>query len=396
MTDDVNRSLLSFIRHNIANTRLFPNYKRVESCLASTEKFDKFSEKTLTDVRASLFSEFDSFLTRNLGGVLNSKLAKTKFNRFGIGTLTELSKEFFSLLDDSSLEFVLFSDKETKVPIWGIAAVPAFFQLFFDSLFGNNAIKVYKRAGLRECDYFHSCTSELERRVLLSEMDAFGTLCPLIYDSVDRHRRMGSSQRIKWIASSIFSLESKLCEPIYEEEYYWERRSFDFLGKKFSWALVVPTSIFQNDRENKNVGRISEIETNYRQDTTGTVLRDDIVEIPISFVEGIKASEETDRCVVKTGTELKEANNRKDDGRVVFGTLDTFDFFGNATLEMNVEIGTGEVTLDVWNSLQVGSILTTDIDANELFLARLENGTTYYVKPGVYQGKPAVQIKKKV
>ncbi len=391
-------SFKQFVLRNVNNSRLFPNYKTFETVFSSFDDRRQFSEKEVVDSRRSLFSEFDSLLWKNLSALLGSKPGKARFGRFGVGKLSTISKDFYTSLNDSSLETILCSDRDSGEVFWGIAAHPAFYQLLLDSYLGYNVSKVYKKAGGNERNVFHKQTSAIERELFRATVEPLQMLCPLVYESLEQFKRAECNRRIEWSCSPFITLDSAHSMPVSDVDFYWERRSFEISGNRFSWAILAPISLFSNSSKDisRARGRNEEpIRASARVDSSYS---NAIVEIPSSIVEGTDRQE---RRAIPSGNSY---TRKRDEGvanteslaepNVLCGTNEDFDSYGNPTIKVNVEIGTGEVGADVWRSLEAGSVLTTEIDANELFLARLENGTTYMVKPGVYRGRPAFQVKK--
>ena len=59
-------------------------------------------------------------------------------------------------------------------------------------------------------------------------------------------------------------------------------------------------------------------------------------------------------------------------------------------------VAKGTIAEEEWRALKPGDVLTTDVPANSLFEALVDDEVVFLVKPGLFQGRPAVQFKERL
>ncbi len=59
-------------------------------------------------------------------------------------------------------------------------------------------------------------------------------------------------------------------------------------------------------------------------------------------------------------------------------------------------VATGTVAEEEWRALKPGDVLTTDVPADALFDAIVDDKVLFRVKPGLFQGRPAIQFKERL
>ena len=59
-------------------------------------------------------------------------------------------------------------------------------------------------------------------------------------------------------------------------------------------------------------------------------------------------------------------------------------------------VAKGTIAEEEWRSLKPGDVLTTDVPADSLFELLVDDKVVFRVKPGLFQGRPAVQIKERL
>jgi hypothetical protein len=351
-----------------SNSKLFPNFDAFLRKVQQRE--DDFPKKIATDVRHALFSEFDSFFKAEWERLLGVKLQRSRFESFGIMAASSLAQTL-SRGRDVSIECVLLSSHE-DVDAFGVAAPASTFQLILDSWLGFDVEKLFLETGVRREQLFSKQTTHLERVVLTTQTNRLSSLSPFGADA-------------NLCKTCCFAeLNAVFPKQFEKSRVYWEQRTFEIVGNSFEWTLLFPIStLFYNEEAESYPVRVRK----NRKDEGGGEL------------DGEKCGSTTAYGDSRPGN-FKGDNTRQTqeaaDKNVVSGTINEVDEQGVRTVEVVVEIGSGETSLAHWNELQPGSILTTELPANKLFLALFDGQPAYYVKPGVYRNIPAFQIKSRI
>ncbi len=63
---------------------------------------------------------------------------------------------------------------------------------------------------------------------------------------------------------------------------------------------------------------------------------------------------------------------------------------------MIVRVAKGTIAEEDWRSLKLGDVLTTDAPADALFEAIVDGKVVFRIKPGLFQGRPAIQFKERL
>lgn len=383
-----------FVLQNVANSKTFPNYGKIAPFLKGIEGTRSFGEKYKKDVKRSLFSVFEAHFVKTWESFLGVKLNKTRFIQFNVGHFSETIDGIAKNSNGEPLVSLLFAPNAEDVA-FGVVLSLSTLQAVYDSRIGYDLSKLYKCFGKQDEFLFSSRLSELERRLISHETHALCRLFPLGYERLNRKKEPEVSQKIDWGPVTLLMLDKNNIGECIQGTIYWEERSFEIQGKNFYWSLFIPGAIFRGSSSN-NAEKIRKVSSG----NIAMLSSDEDKIIPISASDVLPvsgpASSNLSSSLYSNTTSCENRRPIEIERKIIQGRLDPRDQLGNATVEMVVEIASGEVDYEVWNSLQPGCVLSTDVDADKLFTACIDGLPTFYVKPGVYRGVSAVQIKKRV
>ena len=354
-----------------SNLKLFPNYETVAQLALRQER--NLSDQVATDVRQALFSEFEDFFKAEWEQLVGANLESTQFVRFGFASSSNLSQA----LEESNkraLECAFLSSNEAAAN-FSVVAPASTFQLVLDSWLGFDVVKLCQENDASRGRMFSEHTTRLEREILDTQTSRLGRLCPHVPVFND------------WKARRLEDLSEKISTQLDELGYYWEQRSFEISGSRFSWFIVFPIKVLFNRQE---IGYYSSsLEVNGEDKSFSVKVESNAhahsSTSPRSGAQTTKANEVQERRLSNAGSK-----------KIIDGTLRETDEQGKRTVEVTVEIGSDETSVERWNELRPGSILTTGLPANKLFVALFNGRPAYYVKPGLYRNASAVQIKSKI
>ena len=213
------------------------------------------------------------------------------------------------------------------------AAPGTTFQVMYDARLGFDLARLLaSERAFREL-YSRLELTELERLTIEPDLRLLGAFFPFSF-ALEKGTPVPNSERALWSVRAFERITDRTFDA--NETYYWERRTVEISGRTLEWIIAAPFSC--------PVGRA---ESN-----------------------GLERS-----------TPAADAENVLDAGAEALFT---------------VEIGECEISLDEWQALRPGSAFATELPARELFEARVDGKPAFWVKPGVFRGQPAVQIKARI
>lgn len=359
-----------FFAQDSSNLRLFPNFETIGRLALRQER--NLSEQIATDVRQAFFSEFDEFFKKEWEQLLGATLDSVQFERFGF--VSPNLSQILGERDAMPLECAFLSSREASVE-FSVVAPASTFQLALDSWLGFDVAKLCRENVASGRRVFSEQTTRLEREILEFQTSRFGRLFPCLPVFDD------------WKARRLVSLNERVSAQSDKNGYYWEQRTFEISETRFTWFVVFPISVLFERQEKGSFSSTPELNEDDR-----------------SFSVKVKANARvqndfntvSDNTFTKADTIQGRRLLGSEAKKIVSGTLEETDRQGNPTIEMVVEIGSGEVSLERWSELRPGSFLTTGLSADKLFVALFDGRPAYYVKPGIYRDAPAVQIKSKI
>ncbi|MBP5622060.1 MAG: hypothetical protein J6X44_08605 [Thermoguttaceae bacterium] len=360
----------NFFTQDSSNLELFPNYETIARLALSQER--NLSDQIASDVRQAFFSEFDEFFKREWGQLLGAELDSVQFVRYGFA-----SSDLSQVLEERGtkpLECALLSSHDASVKFCVVAPASTF-QLVLDSWLGFDVAQLCRENVASKGRVFSEQTTRLEREILEFQTSRLGRLFPCL--PVFNY----------WKARRLVALNEITAAAFDKNGYYWEQRAFEISQTRFSWFVVFPISALFERQEKDSFSSflgINEDDRSFSVRVKPNAQPQNPSNV-ISDAAYAKADTIQDRRLANTGAK-----------KIVSGTLKETDAQGRSTIDMVVEIGSGETSLELWNELRPGSFLTTELPANKLFVALFDGRPAYYVKPGVYRDVPAVQIKSKI
>ena len=356
------RSSTSFF-NDVANIELLPNHRVVSELLINSRLRAEFSsKKKLSDVRSALFSERGDFFSRSNNFRAGISSLQTRFDGFGVDERARIKLDRWE-----TAFFTTGLPKES----FGICAPARTFQILLDSWLGYDVDKLLASVGENYNELYTERLSRLERALLQREL--LRLVAPRSFFNEKTNATAREEIRDWRVVFDAIELDEYRDS---SASYYWERRAFVILGALFPWVLFIPASRLVQSKP---------------------------IEIPIdlsdeSLSDDRSTDERRERAITTSSGDarLKLSSNasKGTEKNIVRGTLSERDSQGGETCELTVEIGTGEATSEEWSQIRPGSLLTTDIPKDVLFLARANGRPLFYAKPGVYREMSAVQVKK--
>ena len=357
-----------YLARNSSDSQLFPNYEIIARLLLNQDR--KLAREITNDVRRTLFSEFDDFFRSMWEQTLKIRLDSVRFERSGLASSSDLVQTL-GTFNTVPLECAFLSSSGDGGE-FGVVAPGATFQLTLDSALGFDVAELCRENAETNGVFFSGRTTPLERDLLKTLTNRLGRLCPYISDL--------NSWRTLWFAE----LEEKTRIPYNEMGYYWEQRSFDVAGNRFAWIAVFPASVLFEDHEADSFSSPVIFSENDKPSSVN-------IDSKANDVSSAVCSMNSEDVVSEYRPAASFCSKK-----VLDGTLNEVDEQGARTVDVIVDIGSGETSLERWKELRSGSILTTNLSANKLFTALFDGKPAYYVKPGLYRNAPAVQIKAKI
>lgn len=389
----------------LSDIKLFPNYKALESLCRDSGGTTIVAETVFRDERKALFSEFGGLFEDFWRNLLGVKLSKVRFGAFGVCSFSNLIDRLTHEAHDFEPEYLILQSEDSKIS-FGILAPSPTFQALYDATLGFELTKLYKEKTCRSGRLFRERLTDWERSILSKELICFGDLFPLTYRKQGSLLVRDDDWALRWQVEFSSNKDFQFCKQT--GSYYWERRSFELSGQVFYWYIIIPSNALH-----KEIGESRRTDSDVIgiKKRSGLIVSDklegkgsdacQIIPIPLSTLED--GSSETaslnstrPQAPPSPPDEAVRTGNDKIQRNTVVGTLDTLDSLRRPTLEMIVDIGESDVDQETWNALRPGSVLTTNIDSQALFAARLEDGSEYSVKPGIFRNLPAVQIKRRI
>ncbi|MGI6401694.1 MAG: FliM/FliN family flagellar motor switch protein [Thermoguttaceae bacterium] len=176
--------------------------------------------------------------------------------------------------------------------------------------------------------------TDVELEVLAGEAPRLGTLRPDWFDQAVADGTREPDWQTKYTGQNL----QKSVAYLGDETLYWERRAFELKGRVFPWTLV-----FSAARSDSSAVRCPAL---------------DLESIPLPDFEQASSPDERKTMIVR--------------------------------------VATGSTTEEAWRALKPGDFLTTDAPSDKLFDAIVDGDVVFRVKPGLYRGQTAVQIKERV
>lgn len=213
------------------------------------------------------------------------------------------------------------------------AAPGTTFQVIYDARLGFDLARLLaSERAFREL-YSRRELTELERLTIKPDLSLLGAFFPFSF-ALEKGTPVPNFERALWSVRAFERITDRTFDA--NDVYYWERRTVEISGRTLEWIIAAPFSY--------SVGR------------------------PRS--NGLERSAPD-----------VDAENGAEAGTTALFT---------------VEIGECEISLDEWQALRPGSAFATELPARELFEARVDGKPAFWVKPGVFHGQPAVQIKARI
>ena len=315
-----------------------PNYDAILALLNGSPTASRLSASSFFQEDRALFSKRGKAISDGFSRAALAKLPELRFARFGATRAADASPLTLGFERDEALETALLSSDALSASFLFVAPARTF-ELFLDCLLEVDVVKLCATPDFRTSDFYLTRTTELERDVLRKTLWRLGALF------ADGSRVDESNWRGEWRGDWV-----EVARDLGDEVFYWETRALELGSARFPLALLFS--------------------------------RDSL------FLD----SERIDRVSGGSNDE-RDAETKKG---VVEGSVNEFDAAGNRTVELVVEVGSGEISEEEWRALRPGSILTTNASADDLFLARLDGIPAFRVKPGAYRGTTAVQFKERI
>ena len=380
----------------------FPELKPLKK---AWENFDccVIPENARNDRYSALFYNLERFFAQAWKWILVAAPKRLEFERWGLDPW----KKIAPLISDGSnveRETIYFStDTDDK---FAIAAPARTCQILFDSLLGYEP-EALCQGVTEDRDFFTDALTPLEREVLRPDLIRLAALYPSGFEIREGEIVAPSEESGRqWITVWTKEEEPENKLGLDDDIFYWERRSFVFADQVFPWTILIPAKILFGEKKTCNREQIVESpapkepvceERTAPQATLSPKFRSNEVEtktISVTAIRDSRTDSNEPRQKLPNDKKGTEGEGRKPVAKKCLqGTLDEFDKNGDKTALFTVEIGCGEMSPEEWKALKPGAILKTNLPVKELFVGVVDGRPRFLVKPGVYRGTPAAQIK---
>ena len=213
------------------------------------------------------------------------------------------------------------------------AAPGTTFQVMYDAWLGFDPTRLLASERAFSELYSRRELTELERLAIEPDLPLLSAFFPFSF-ALEKGTPIPRFERALWSVRAFERITDRTFDA--DETYYWERRTAEISGRTLEWIIAAPFA--------RSACR------------------------PAS--NGLEGNAPT--VNVESGPDAA------------------------ASALFTVEIGECEISLDEWQALRPGSAFATELPARELFEARVDGKPAFWVKPGVFRGQPAVQIKARI
>lgn len=359
--------------------------------------------------------------------LLGVRSATSAVDEFSVGTWDTFASQWndaFGAGSADSLQALFFKKGENDRFL--LVAPASTWLLFLDAFLGVDVARLAADQRLWrefvESTRVHPTMTELERAVFLADAPRLGRLNPRWCVSDGE----SADETPEWKTRYFEERAEKGAIYLSPDLLYWERRTIQLGEKVVPWAVllsavdladaaeadeprsrsndcqdVASESLFSSSerRYSVSVGRGGEgqDEDYYlrRPDR-----RPDRETLRRSFDAESRRREDADGLA--SGAEYqasqREYGERNTNAPLAAIPLPNLDepLDNDEEKTLIIRVATGSISLEDWLSLRPGDVLTTDAPADKLFDAVVDDDVFFHVRPGVYKGATAFQIKEKL
>ena len=279
----------------------------------------------------------DASFRRAFASLVGAANFKASLTGLGVGTYRDLQRQWGTLRwkgEQESLQAAFFQDASDERLL--LVVPTSTLQFLLDVFLGLDVERLSSdRRKWRlfvESNGKTNGLTELEREVFLGEAPRLGVFNPRWFDEAVAEGNKEPLWRTRFLGQDL----RKGVDFMGDGTVYWEIRNVELNGLCLGIALLFDASALPESSERQTIS---------------------------------KTESEPEAIVLPDFEKMEEP------------------------VTMTVRIASGTMEETDWLALRPGDILTTDAPADQLFDAIVDNKVIFKVRPGLYRGQPAVQIK---
>ncbi len=329
----------------------FPNARRFAPIFSGCEAPPAPSSEA-PNPDAAFFSEFEPSLVE-AARRLTTPTAEILFGGFGFATFDAFERRFADSSGGSS-EALLFADADGARFLF-LAPTPTL-RLLFDAALGFDVAAICANEALWSDFNADAQTppTPFEQETIAQVATRFTLLSPVA--------SLLSASADAWRLVSFPSTPTRAALELDDALFYWERRFLRISERLFPWTLVFSTRFLAPLADAALPPSASPRSTRLPQS-------------PQSFSNAFPSSPNASSSAAQSPNSARSSNS-----------------CSSPDLELAVVVERGEMPADAWRRLKPGDVLTTDVPANALFLALVNDAPRFLCRPGLFRGAAAVQI----